>query len=368
MPARRASLADSRRSHARHPGLRARRFDRRPAPPCASSGSGGSPSATSDLRKRPIAPGELRRFVERLGARALLDATDAAVPRRRSRLPEARRRRDRRAAAGRPAPAAVAARPPRQRGDGGSGRERRWTEWLRPRARALSADQPTTHADDQQDRADDRPAHVVDHEARARMMPEPWPIQTSPTATSRRGDDPAIAHADLPGGILARWMQSARMPAGPAGCGSRPRPSEKLGRDVTARPRTRSSSSADPSTAFLDTDPWRALRILAEFVEGFDAMAKVGPAVTVFGSARTMPGRSALRAGPDDRAAPGRGRLRGHHRRRPGHHGGRQPGLPRGRGTVGRLQHRAAARAGAQPRTSTSASSSATSSRARRCS
>jgi arsenate reductase len=29
----------------------------------------------SDLRKRPIAPGELRRFVERLGARALLDET-----------------------------------------------------------------------------------------------------------------------------------------------------------------------------------------------------------------------------------------------------------------------------------------------------
>ena len=28
-----------------------------------------------DLRKRPIAPGELRRFIERLGARALLDET-----------------------------------------------------------------------------------------------------------------------------------------------------------------------------------------------------------------------------------------------------------------------------------------------------
>jgi uncharacterized protein (TIGR00730 family) len=38
---------------------------------------------------------------------------------------------------------------------------------------------------------------------------------------------------------------------------------------------------------FLDTDPWRALRILSEFVEGFDAMAEVGPAVSVFGSART---------------------------------------------------------------------------------
>jgi uncharacterized protein (TIGR00730 family) len=42
--------------------------------------------------------------------------------------------------------------------------------------------------------------------------------------------------------------------------------------------------------SFMDTDPWRALRILAEFVEGFDAMAAVGPAVTVFGSARTTPG------------------------------------------------------------------------------
>ncbi|MEX2183685.1 MAG: TIGR00730 family Rossman fold protein [Chloroflexota bacterium] len=46
-----------------------------------------------------------------------------------------------------------------------------------------------------------------------------------------------------------------------------------------------------PAPAFLDTDPWRALRILSEFVEGFDAMASVGrPAVTVFGSARTTDG------------------------------------------------------------------------------
>ena len=42
-----------------------------------------------------------------------------------------------------------------------------------------------------------------------------------------------------------------------------------------------------PKPAFLDTDPWRALRILSEFVEGFDAMANLGPAVTIFGSART---------------------------------------------------------------------------------
>ena len=41
---------------------------------------------------------------------------------------------------------------------------------------------------------------------------------------------------------------------------------------------------------FVDSDPWRALRILSEFVEGFDALAAVGPAVTVFGSARTHEG------------------------------------------------------------------------------
>lgn len=43
-----------------------------------------------------------------------------------------------------------------------------------------------------------------------------------------------------------------------------------------------------PTPTFLETDPWRALRILSEFVEGFDAMARVGPAVTMFGSARTQ--------------------------------------------------------------------------------
>jgi uncharacterized protein (TIGR00730 family) len=42
--------------------------------------------------------------------------------------------------------------------------------------------------------------------------------------------------------------------------------------------------------AWLDTDPWRALRILSEFVEGFEALAGVGKAVAVFGSARMAEG------------------------------------------------------------------------------
>ncbi|HXE52779.1 MAG TPA: TIGR00730 family Rossman fold protein [Tepidisphaeraceae bacterium] len=36
-------------------------------------------------------------------------------------------------------------------------------------------------------------------------------------------------------------------------------------------------------------DSWRVFRIMAEFVEGFEAMADVGKAVTIFGSARTAP-------------------------------------------------------------------------------
>lgn len=41
---------------------------------------------------------------------------------------------------------------------------------------------------------------------------------------------------------------------------------------------------------WVHTDPWRVLRIQAEFVEGFGALAGLPRAVTVFGSARTKPG------------------------------------------------------------------------------
>lgn len=34
---------------------------------------------------------------------------------------------------------------------------------------------------------------------------------------------------------------------------------------------------------------WQVFRIMAEFVEGFDALTEIGPSVTIFGSARTKP-------------------------------------------------------------------------------
>jgi len=38
------------------------------------------------------------------------------------------------------------------------------------------------------------------------------------------------------------------------------------------------------------SDTWRVFRIMAELVEGFEALSNIGPAVTVFGSARLEPG------------------------------------------------------------------------------
>jgi len=38
------------------------------------------------------------------------------------------------------------------------------------------------------------------------------------------------------------------------------------------------------------SDSWNIFKVMAEFVEGYDTLAKIGPCVSVFGSARTKPG------------------------------------------------------------------------------
>jgi uncharacterized protein (TIGR00730 family) len=43
-------------------------------------------------------------------------------------------------------------------------------------------------------------------------------------------------------------------------------------------------------------DTWRMFLIMAEFVEGFEVLPDVYPAVTIFGSARSLPGSSTYRA------------------------------------------------------------------------
>jgi|TARA_B100000959_G_scaffold262021_1_gene300062 uncharacterized protein (TIGR00730 family) len=51
----------------------------------------------------------------------------------------------------------------------------------------------------------------------------------------------------------------------------------------------RAKKPKKPTSRFVHEDPWRVFRIMSEFVEGFDEMSHIGPAVTIFGSARTKP-------------------------------------------------------------------------------
>src|SRR6187431_345273 len=48
---------------------------------------------------------------------------------------------------------------------------------------------------------------------------------------------------------------------------------------------------------WLHDDPWRVLRIQSEFVEGFGALAEIGPAISVFGSARSKRGSADYKTG-----------------------------------------------------------------------
>ncbi len=48
-------------------------------------------------------------------------------------------------------------------------------------------------------------------------------------------------------------------------------------------------SPAAEGKPFTDSDPWRVFRIMGEFVEGFDTLAGLGAAISIFGSARTRP-------------------------------------------------------------------------------
>jgi uncharacterized protein (TIGR00730 family) len=72
------------------------------------------------------------------------------------------------------------------------------------------------------------------------------------------------------------------------------RPRQKSRGPIVMRRRQVQTSTTDqrlldsrgPSD-WVHTDPWRVLRIQSEFVEGFGMLAELGPAISVFGSART---------------------------------------------------------------------------------
>jgi uncharacterized protein (TIGR00730 family) len=60
----------------------------------------------------------------------------------------------------------------------------------------------------------------------------------------------------------------------------------RIGRPTEDEQLLESHAGVPEASAFVHSDPWRVLRIMGEFVQGFDTLAEVGSAVTIFGSAR----------------------------------------------------------------------------------
>jgi uncharacterized protein (TIGR00730 family) len=86
------------------------------------------------------------------------------------------------------------------------------------------------------------------------------------------------------------------------GAGYRKGPVLLRGTQIPQRTTDQRLLAGSDDTDWLHNDPWRVMRIQSEFVEGFGALAEVGPAVSVFGSARTP------RTHPDYAAAEAVGR------------------------------------------------------------
>ncbi len=58
------------------------------------------------------------------------------------------------------------------------------------------------------------------------------------------------------------------------------------GKQVPTRTTDQKLLEETANGAWVHSDPWRVMRIQSEFVEGFGALAELGPAIAIFGSAR----------------------------------------------------------------------------------
>ena len=79
------------------------------------------------------------------------------------------------------------------------------------------------------------------------------------------------------------------IPEIPSGGHAAEEPRRRRGRLTTTNQTGRTADLSllqRPAPLDVAGDPWRALRILSEFVEGFDALAAIPPGISVFGSAR----------------------------------------------------------------------------------
>lgn len=97
----------------------------------------------------------------------------------------------------------------------------------------------------------------------------------------RAGDSPSSGNGK-PEDVAARRRIFEPMPPRSPTAGRSTEDEDFLNRAVPPTPR----AMAPELAAFTHTDAWRVLRIQAEFVNGFNALAEVGAGVAVFGSAR----------------------------------------------------------------------------------
>jgi uncharacterized protein (TIGR00730 family) len=161
-----------------------------------------------------------------------------------------------------------------------------------------SKEQPTVSAKVVEQRVVNANGSELPHGERRR---QPRGRRKSPrTASGKRSDPQLLAAAALE----AQEYLKERTEAGHRAAGRTP-PSEKTPARASGATRIVDDSIRSyvgpvtedekllqqPSEAadFTRTDPWRVLRIMGEFIEGFDNLASVTKGVTIFGSARTHP-------------------------------------------------------------------------------
>src|SRR5690625_3744510 len=102
-------------------------------------------------------------------------------------------------------------------------------------------------------------------------------------------DDSQISGSQSRSGWLPRREKGREYRKGPLRLRGRHIP------DKTTDERLLEPSTGEPD--WVHSDPWRVMRIQSEFVEGFGALAELGPAISVFGSARSGAGSPEYRLG-----------------------------------------------------------------------
>ncbi|MCK7541977.1 MAG: hypothetical protein MZV63_69355 [Marinilabiliales bacterium] len=87
-------------------------------------------------------------------------------------------------------------------------------------------------------------------------------------------------------------------------------------------------------------DSWRVFKIIAELVEGFEKLSRIGPSVAIFGSARTHFNNKYYKLADEiafQLVQKGYGVITGGG---PGHHGGCQQGCQERQRQIGRHKYR----------------------------